>query len=124
LSAASRFPNEAESREKAMSVSIYVIKEEKTIALFPLSNQRFIESVYVPIAEKMRLESLPLIINAAGLVVDCSNKDKVLDELFVMDSQIDEYADQKTTQYVLAANSTIRSTIIQRIADRISLYIG
>ncbi len=108
-----------------MSVAIDVEQGKQTIDSIPLSNQRFIESVYIPTAEKMGLDLLPLIIKAAGLVVDLANRDTVIAELSTMDSHVDQYVPRSNRQYVLRVSSRIRRAILEKMTDSdISLYIG
>jgi hypothetical protein len=79
----------------------------------------------MPTAEKMNLEFIPLIIRAAGLVVDGDNKEKVVTELSTMDSLVDQYVRRSKRQFVLSVNSKIRHAIMgDMTGGDISLYIG
>ena len=108
-----------------MSVSIDIIQGGRETRIIPLSNQAFIESVYVPTAEKMNLEWLPLIINAAGLVVDSANRETVMKELSTMDSLVDQYVRRSNRKYVINVCGKIRRAIMEDMTSSdISLYIG
>ncbi len=108
-----------------MSVSIYIERKGQMADILPLSNQPFIESIYIPTAEKMGFELLPLIIRAAGLVVDTANKDTVLAELSAMDERVDRYLRTSNARYVLNVNGKIRKAIVEYMIDsEISLDIG
>jgi hypothetical protein len=108
-----------------MAVDIYIKRGEQTIDIFPLSNQPFIESYYIPTAEKMGLELVPLILRAAGLVVDAANKSQVIAELSIMDNRADEYVRARIVKYILSVNDEIRKAISGHMTDSdLSLYIG
>jgi hypothetical protein len=97
----------------------------RTVISAPLSNQPFMESVYVPAAEAMGLDLLPLIIRAAGLVIDGTNKDAVLAELSTMDKRAAEYLNGANRMDVLKVNDRIRRSIAEHLTGSdLSLYIG
>jgi len=108
-----------------MSVSILIRRGNETIEDMPLSNQPFITETYVPAAEQLRLSWLPLIIRAAGLVVDAANKNEVIAELGRMDENAHRHLRHSKVGFVLSVNQKIRAAILEKMTeDDISLDIA
>jgi hypothetical protein len=121
----SRYARPRQIEAKFMSVAILVQRGVQTVDSFPLSNQPFIQTYYIPTAERMGLDLLPLITRAAGLLVDSANKEQVIAELACMDQRVAEYLAGATMQSVLGVNTKIRQAILEHMTDEnTSLYIG
>jgi hypothetical protein len=108
-----------------MSVAIDVCRGGQTIDSFTLSNQPFITKTYVPTAELIGAKWLPLILRAAGLVIDAENRQRVLEELDLMDDRAKRHVRAPDVRYIVRVNEKIRTAIRQKMMDdEVTLYVG